>query len=117
MDLSPLVITKFAIEIIAIAFLTYTFFDLMYVDSRIKKSQIAERFEIFHRYKIFRSALIYIVVALYFFLLSRIAFYFTDNMVFQDSLVIIGDLFVIVFTLNMFRMVRHYAEIHGINKS
>jgi Na+/H+ antiporter NhaD/arsenite permease-like protein len=98
-----------ALEIISIVFITFVFFDLVFIDRNIKLTEIAEKFEKFKRYDIFKSSLIFLVLALYFFFFAKLSVYFDFPVIALSLFSLIGNLFLLMFVYKLYQLLHKYV--------
>ena len=97
------------LEVISLTFISFVFFDLLYVDQKVHLTQLSETYEKFKRYDIFKTSLIFLVLNLYFSFLAKLTYYLNFHSMIFTFLSFIGNLFLIIFTFDLYKLVHSYV--------
>ena len=98
-----------SLEGLSVIFITFVFFDLVFTDRNIQLSGIAEKFEKFKRYDVFKNSLIFLVLSLYFSLFGKIALFFEFPEMTFSIFNLIGNLFLIAFVFSLYKLLHKYV--------
>ena len=101
--------TNIILEITIIVFISFVFFDLLFVDKQLKLSELSEKFEKFKRYDIFKSSLIFLVLSLYFTLFAKLSHYFGLPTVTFDLFSLLGNIFLLLFSFKLYQLIHKYV--------
>ena len=96
-------------QFISIIFITYVFFDLVFVDRKIKLSHLTEKFDKFKRYDVFKSSLIYLVFTLYFIFFGKVAQMLGLHNLALSIFSFIANLFLLMFVYKLYQLLRKYV--------
>jgi hypothetical protein len=102
-------VVNFALESIAMVFITFVFFDLLYADKNMHLSMLSETFEKFKRYDIFKSSLIFLVIYLYFTFLAKLSMFLKLNNFIFVICSFLGNIFLILFVIRLYRLIHYYV--------
>jgi hypothetical protein len=106
--------TNFILEILSITFITFVFFDLVFIDRSVQLSELSEKYEKFKRYDIFKSSLIFLVLSLYFGFFAKIAVYFEFPSLSFSVFTFVGNIFLLLFVYKLYKLLHNYVpDIEG----
>jgi len=97
------------LEFTSIVFITFVFFDLVFIDRNIKLSGISEKFQKFKRYDIFKSSLFFLVLTFYFLFFGKIAIFFRLPELTFAIFALIANIFLLVFVFKLYQILRKYV--------
>ena len=97
------------LEFTSIVFITFVFFDLVFLDRNIKLSGISEKFQKFKRYDIFKSSLFFLVLTFYFLFFGKIAIFFRLPELTFTIFALIANIFLLVFVFKLYQILRKYV--------
>jgi hypothetical protein len=97
------------LEGISVVFITFVFFDLIFVDKNIQLSQISEKFEKFKRYDIFKNSLIFLVLSLYFGFFAKLSYFFEFPELAFSIFSMIANIFLIAFVYSLYQLMHKYV--------
>ena len=97
------------LQFLSIIFITYVFFDLVFVDRKIKLGHLTEKFDKFKRYDVFKSSLIYLVFTLYFIFFGKIAQFLGIHNLALSIFSFIANLFLLMFVYKLYQLLRKYV--------
>lgn len=101
-----------ALEGISVIFITFVFFDLVFVDETIELTGISEKFSKFKRYDIFKSSLLYLVLSIYFSLFGRLAIFLDFPIIAYTLFSLIANMFLLAFTFKLYQLIHNYVPEH-----
>jgi hypothetical protein len=93
----------------SVVFITFVFFDLIFVDETIELSGISEKFSKFKRYDIFKNSLIFLVLSIYFGLFGKLAVAFDFPIVAFTLFSLIGNVFLLAFSYKLYQLIHNYV--------
>jgi len=98
------------LETLSVIFITFVFFDLIFVDRTIKLTGISEKFEKFHRYDTFKSSLVFLVLNLYFFFFAKISLLLKFPDISFTIFTLMGNVFLLLFTFKLYNLIHKYVS-------
>lgn len=105
-----------ALEVISVVFITFVFFDLVFIDRSVQLSQLSEKFEKFKRYDIFKGSLIYLVLSLYFGLFAKLSLFLEFPAVSFSIFTLVANIFLLLFSFNLYQLLHKYVPEIEIRK-
>lgn len=108
---------NFFVEIASLFFITYVFFDLKFMDRRMKLTQLSETFEKFKRYEIFKTSLLFLILNLYFNFLAKFSIHLGFGEITYSVFILIANLFLFAFASRMYRIIHDYIPQRGDNQA
>jgi hypothetical protein len=97
------------LELSVLIFITYVFFDLVYIDRTAQLTSLSEKFQKFKRYDIFKGSLIFLVLGLYSYFFGKLAEILQFPSVAFTIFTLVGNFFLLVFTFNLYRLLHKYV--------
>lgn len=97
------------LQFFSIVFITYVFFDLVFVDRKIKLSHLTEKFDKFKRYDVFKSSLIYLVFTLYFIFFGKISQFLGLHNIALSLFSFVANIFLLIFVFKLYQLLHKYV--------
>ncbi len=97
------------LQFLSIVFITYVFFDLVFVDRKIKLGNLTERFDKFKRYDVFKSSLIYLVLTFYFIFFGKVSQFLGIHKVALSIFSFIANIFLLIFVFKLYQLLHKYV--------
>jgi hypothetical protein len=102
-------IINLILEIASIIFITFVFFDLIYIDRTYQLTSLSEKFEKLKRYDVFKASLIFLVLSLYFNFFSKISIYLEFPTFTFGIFTFIANLFLLLFVFKLYTLLHKYV--------
>ena len=97
------------LEGISVVFITFVFFDLVFVDENFELSGISEKFSKFKRYNIFKNSLIFLVLSIYFGIFGKVAIFLDFPVIAFTLFSLIANLFLLAFSFKLYQIIHNYV--------
>ena len=97
------------LEIGSTVFITFVFFDLVFVDRNIQISELSEKFEKFKRYDVFKASLIYLVLSLYVMFFAKLSLFLEFSRLTFIFFSFISNIFLMLFAISLYTLVHRYV--------
>lgn len=98
-----------SLEIISIIFITFVFFDLVFIDRKVQLSELSEKFEKFKRYDVFKSSLIFLVLSLYFGFFAKLSIFLEFPAISFSIFTLVANVFLLLFAFKLYQLIHKYV--------
>jgi hypothetical protein len=102
-------IANLILEVASTAFITFVFFDLLFIDRNLHLSNLSEKFEKFKRYDVFKNSLIFLVLSLYCAFFAKLSLFLGMPQVAFEVFTLIANIFLLLFVFQLFQLLHKYV--------
>jgi len=92
-------------------FITFVFFDLVFIDKNVQLTNLSEKFEKFKRYDIFRNSLIFLVFSIYFGIFGKLAISLNFPEIAFSVFTLISNMFLAAFVFKLYQLLHKYVPL------
>ncbi len=107
---------NFILEILCISFITFVFFDLVFLDRAIQLPFLSEKLQKFKRYDLFKTTIIFLVLSLYFGFFAKAAVYFEFPSITFSIFTFVSNIFLLLFVYKVYNLLHKYIPETEIKK-
>ena len=102
-------VANLVLEVLSTVFITFVFFDLVFIDRSMHLTNLSEKFEKFKRYDVFRNSLIYLVLSLYCAFFSKLSLFLKMPSAAFEVFTLIANIFLLLFVFQLFKLLHNYV--------